>query len=271
MKTLPLKDGGSIPAIGFGTWKLEGFSCTDSVAEAIRIGYRHIDTADSYGNHDEVGQGIIKSAVPREEIFLTSKVWWDKLSGENVKKSVGRFLEELRTDYLDLLLIHWPNRSVPINETLNAMQEIKQLGKIRSLGVSNFTINHLKKTNETNIHPVVNQVEMHVSFNQKEMRDFCNEEKIIVTAYSPLGRGSDIENDMLKYMADKYKKTPAQIALAWIMSKGVVPIPKSSHPERIKENFESINIELTDEDIKKIDDLPQNERQVSPAWNEFEY
>lgn len=271
MKTFTLKDGNQIPALGFGTWKLTGENCVNAVKSALNTGYRHIDTADMYGNHKEVGSAIAASSVKREEIFLTTKVPPFDLSYNTVIESCHRYLEELGVEYLDLLLIHWPNKKYPIGETLSAMHKLKLDGKIKSIGVSNFTIHHLEDIKSTIVEVVNNQIEMHVKFAQKELREYSQKESIILTAYSPLGRGEDLTNPELVKIAQEYKATPAQIALAWIMSKGVVAIPKSAQEARIKENFESQNIELSQETIKIIDSIPQGERLVEADWNEFDY
>ena len=271
MKTFKLKDGNEIPFIGFGTWRLNGDECIKAVKYAIEAGYRHIDTAELYGNHKEVGLAIKSSGVKREDLFITTKIPPHDLSYNSVIESCYRYLKELEIEYIDLLLIHWPNKKYPIGETLSGMQKLKSDGKIRSIGVSNFTIHHLEDTKETIVEVVNNQVEMHIEFNQKELREYCKNKGIIITAYSPLGRGNNLDNPVLIEISKIHNATPSQVALSWINSKEVIAIPKSSKPARIKENFDSQNIKLSDEEIAKIDAIPQKDRTVVASWNEFSY
>ncbi len=259
-----------IPIIGFGTWEITGQTCTEAVEAALKMGYRHIDTADAYGNHKEVGKGIKKSGVPREKIFLTSKVWYDKLHHDEVISSAERFLKELQTDYLDLLLIHWPNPAVPIKETLSAMQELQKQKKVRTIGVSNFTIPFLKEALATKI-PLMNlQVEFHPSFYQKELKKFCDKNELVLTAYSPIGHGHDLKIPLIQDLAKKYEKTPSQIILSWLIQKNIVVIPRSSSPERIKENLDATVFTLKAEDSAKIDALKEQQRQINPSWAVFD-
>lgn len=271
MKTFKLRDGNEIPALGFGTWKLNGEDCIEAVKNAIQIGFRHIDTAEMYGNHREVAKGIKNSGIKREELFITTKIPPHELSYNFIIENCQNYLQELEIEYIDLLLIHWPNKKYPIGESLSALNKLKMDGKIKSLGVSNFTIHHLEDAKETVVEVVNNQVEMHIEFNQKELREYCLKNQIVLTAYSPLGRGSNLNNPVLVEIAKTHNSTPAQIALSWINSKGVIAIPKSLHIERIKENFESQNLVLSEEDIAKIDAIPQKERTVAASWNEFSY
>lgn len=271
MKSFTFKNGNKVPALGFGTWKLIGEDAINSTRTALEIGYRHIDTADVYGNHKEVGQGIKDSKVLREDIFLTTKVWHSKLASNDVKESVERFLEELQTDYIDLLLIHWPNKNIPQVETLKAMDKLKGEKIIRNIGVSNFTVNHLKDCLETGIEVVNNQVELHPTFAQFELADFCKENEIILTAYSPLGRGADLEIPELISISKKYGKSVPQVILNWIISRGIIAIPKATSSERIKENFESLDFELSPDDIEAINKLDKGERLIDNNWSEFDY
>jgi len=272
MKTVRLNKETEIPVLGLGTWKLNGEECVEAVAEAISIGYRHIDTADAYENHAEVREGIRKSGIGREDLFLTTKLHFDDgYKEETVRKSGERLLKELDTDYVDLLLIHWPDRSTSFEETLHAMDELKKAGKARALGVSNFTIHHLEDALKAGVEITDNQVEIHPAFTQKELRDFCALKKIAVTAYSPLGRKHVLELPLLHELADKYEKTPAQIALNWIVSRGMITIPKSANPQRIKENFDSLSFSIEEPDLVRIDEIPQEERIVAPAYSDFDY
>ena len=269
IRTLALTSGTAVPVMGFGTSRLAWQVGAESVKAALEIGYRHIDTADSYGNHDAVAEGMKRANVPREEIFLTTKIDGGDHAYEDVLASTERYLGELNTDYVDLLLIHWPNRAVPVSETLKAMQELKEAGKIRAIGVSNFTKHHLEDTFQTGIEVAVNQVETHPTFNQKELREFCAEHEIVITAYAPLGRGADLELPLLLELANKYGATVPQIILNWVVSRGMVAIPRSKTPERIKENFDSLDLTIEETDLMRIDNLPQGERIFSGG--EFDY
>jgi|AntRauTorckE6833_2_1112554.scaffolds.fasta_scaffold10262_3 diketogulonate reductase-like aldo/keto reductase len=271
MKQITLKNGKTIPALGFGTWEIKGDDCVTAVDTALAVGYRHIDTADGYHNHKEVGQGIKQNGIAREDFFLTTKIFPGDLTADVVLQKIDTYLEELGTDYIDLLLIHFPDHSVPLAETLGAMNEAVTAGKVRSLGVSNFTEHHLEDAMETGVEIVLNQVELHPGFPQHEMRAFCAKHDIAVTAYSPLGRGSALEIDLIKELAEKYDKTPGQIILNWLLSVDLIAIPKSTHPERIKENFESQDFTMEPADIEAINALKNGKRLIDPDFAHFDY
>jgi len=271
MKTLTLKSGKKIPQLGFGTWKLTGQTAADAVKYALEIGYRHIDTADAYGNHFDVAKGIKESGIKREDFFLTSKVFYQNLTPKGIQETGERALKELGVEYLDLFLLHWPNRSVPIFDQLNAMRELKERGLIKAMGVSNYNVHHLKDALESGIEFDINQVEFHPTLNQKELKEFCDKHQIIVTAYSPIGRGEDLKLPAINLLAEKYRVTPSQIILAWLMAKGLVAIPKASGKEHILDNFKSLELELKPEDVGAVDALNINNRVVNPDHSDFEY
>ena len=249
-----LRDGNEIPAIGLGTWQLKGDQCINAVKLALEIGYRHIDTAEIYGNEREIGIAI--NNFPRDEIFITSKVSGNHLKFNNVIKSCELSLRNLNTNYLDLYLIHWPNPFVSLRETFKAIKKLHDDGKIISFGVSNFDLNLLKKALEIEEIPIcVNQVEFHPFFYQKDLLEFCKKHNIILVAYSPLARGRINENKIIKEIARKYEKTPAQISLRWIIQKGAIPIPKASTKEHLKENIDVFNWSISKEDELKIDNI----------------
>lgn len=271
---LKLNNEIEIPQIGFGTWQLTGQECIDSVKKALEIGYRHIDTAEIYRNEEEVGQAIKDSNIPREEIFITTKVWQDQLNYDRVLKACEISLKKLQTDYIDLYLIHWPDKYLNMQEILKAFKLLYDKGKIKSFGVSNFTINHIKDTlkitNELNLPVTINQVEFHPLFYQKELLEFCNENNIKITAYSPLARGKVMEDPSLKNIAENHNKNPAQVGLKWMIQKNIIVIPKAAKENHIKDNFK-LDFNLSEEEMKIIDSIKTHERLINPGFAEFDY
>ena len=259
-----LQDGNKIPVIGFGTWQAEeGEIAKHSVAAALEVGYTHIDTAKIYGNESSVGQAIKDSGIPREDLFITTKLWNTDHSYEKAKEAIDQSLSALGLDYLDLYLIHWPN---PVAfrdnwEEANAqswlaMEEAVAEGKIKSIGVSNFLIHHLQALDKTaKIKPVVNQLYLNPSDQQKEIVDYCHKNNILLEAYSPLGTGEIFKISELEDIAETYNKTVAQVVLRWSLQKGFLPLPKSVTPNRIKENIDIFDFELSEFDMGLIDAL----------------
>lgn len=270
MKELKISNG-SIPQLGFGTYQLRGKECVDAIKTAIEVGYTHIDTAEIYGHEEEVGKAI--DAIDREDLFITSKVWRSSLSYRGVMQSCNETLKKLDTDYLDLYLIHWPNKNAPYPEVFEAMFGLMKQGKIKNVGVSNFTINHMKKAlkhaKDAGVEISVNQVEFHPFLYQKELLEFCNEHDVVLTAYSPIARGKVLKHPLLQQIGEKYDKTAAQVSLRWGLQKNVVVIPKSGNAERIQENFEVFDFELSSTDMKKIDGIKEENRLIDPNFGEF--
>ncbi len=255
-----LNNNVKMPCLGFGTYKVEnGPSVIDSVKEALKIGYVHIDTASFYNNETGVATAIRESEVPREEIFLVSKVWNSDQSYEKTLKAFEASIKNLGTDYLDLYLIHWPS---PLhNECWRAIEKLYKEGYIRAIGVSNFTVSHLKNLmKNAEIMPMVNQVEFHPRLMQNELREFCKKSSIQLEAWSPLMRGKIFEIPLLEELARKYKKTVSQIVLRWDLQMGVVTIPKSITPSRIRENADIFDFQIEEEDIIKIKQLDKGLR-----------
>ncbi|MGQ9473483.1 MAG: aldo/keto reductase, partial [Candidatus Caldatribacteriaceae bacterium] len=210
--------GAKVPVIGFGTWDIRGQEGKKAILNALSLGYRHIDTAEFYENEEQVGSALQDSGIPRNEIFLTTKVWYTHLRKEEVKRSCEASLRKLKTDYVDLYLIHWPTESVPLEETIQAMEELKMEGKIRFLGVSNFDVPLLEKACQIASLPILtNQVECHPYLAQKELLQYCQKQKIILTAYSPLARGRLLGDPVLQSIGTKYGKSPNQVALRWLI------------------------------------------------------
>lgn len=261
--TYKLNNGLEIPIIGFGTWQANDDEAKQSVLWALEAGYRHIDTASGYKNEEEVGEAIKESGIPREEIFLTTKLHNREHGYEKTKAAIDVSLDKLDTDYIDLLLIHWPN---PIYSRENwkeanagswkAMEEAVEAGKLKSLGVSNFLPHHLDPLLETaKIKPVVNQILLNPSEMQPEVVKYNNEHDIISEAYSPLGTGKIFEVDELKELADKYNKSIAQVVLRWSLQHGFLPLPKTVTKERVWQNTELFDFEIDSDDMKLIDSL----------------
>lgn len=251
-----------IPQIGLGTWQnTDSETCKNSVKNALDIGYRHIDTAQIYGNEESVGQGISASKVDRSEIFLASKVWVDKLDSEGVVRSTEESLRKLGVDYVDLMYVHWPSGNYRVGDTFEGFQELLDRGLIDRVGVSNFDVGLLREA-EKHIEVYANQVEMHPLLPQKELMQYCAANNIELVAYSPLARGDVLETPELNEVADQYGVSPAQVSLAWLMDKGAKPIPKSASEKHIRENFEALNIELQPHDIEIIDSINRRNRVV---------
>lgn len=270
MKRIYLNDQTSIPVIGFGTWQLPNEEVRKPLETALSVGYRHIDTAAAYDNHEVIGEVLRQSRLRREELFITTKLWRDDLKAQEVTRACQEALEELKLPYIDLYLIHWPNREVPIGETLEALGKLKEAGLIKAIGVSNFTIRHLEEAMKVQIEITNNQVELHPSFNQNELETFCDRNHISLTAYSPIGQGKDLKIPMIQALARKYDRGESEIILAWLRQKNIIAIPRSKEPDHILENFKSLDFDLTTADLQLMEDIPQENRLISPTWNEFE-
>ena len=253
MKFIPF-NAGRIPAIGLGTYKIKGQGASDVIKRAIWIGYRHIDTAQLYENEEDIGNAIKASGIPRNEIFLTTKVWPSNLSEDRLLPSVKESLQKLNVDYVDLLLVHWPHHQMTPEEYMPALMEAKKQGLTKNIGVSNFNITQLKATLKTGAEIITNQVEFHPWINQTKLHMWMHDHGIPLTAYCPLGQGRFMNDKKLDAMAAKYLRTPAQIILRWMMQKDdVIAIPKSTNIFRLEENIHVFDFELTQEDMDGID------------------
>lgn len=254
-----LANGVDIPSIGFGTYKLgEEQEVIDKVKLALNLGYRQIDTASFYGNEEGVGKGIAESGIDRKDIFLVTKLWNDDHGYEETINAFNKSIKKLGVDYLDLYLIHWPNKLN--SETWRAFEDLYKEGKVRAIGVCNFKIGHLEELKKTaKIMPMVNQIEIHPCKTQKETIEYCNENNIQVVAWGPIMRAKILSLPLMLELSEKYNKSIAQITLRWHIQNGVIPIPKSSNEERIKANIDIFDFDISSEDIKKIDELNVNE------------
>lgn len=273
--TTTLSNGVKMPWFGLGVFKVEeGPELVNAVQTAIRHGYRSIDTAAIYGNEEGVGEGIrqgLKEAgIKREELFVTSKVWNADLGYESTRKAFELSLKKLGLEYLDLYLIHWPVAG-KYKEAWRALEQLYKEGRIKAIGVSNFQIHHLQDLmQEAEIKPMINQVEFHPRLTQTELRAFCKEQGIQVEAWSPLMQGLLLDHPVLKEIADRHHKSIAQVILRWDLQHGVVTIPKSTKEQRIKENADIFDFELTAEDMQLIDAMNENLR-VGPDPDNFDF
>ncbi|MBO0424346.1 aldo/keto reductase [Enterococcus faecium] len=264
MNSYTLSNNVTIPELGFGTWQTpDGDVAVASVKKALEVGYRHIDTAQGYKNEASVGQAIKESGIPREELFLTTKLWNANHSYDLVMSSFEESLEKLQTDYIDLFLIHWPNPvafrdnwQTANAETWRAFEELYQAGKIKAIGVSNFLPHHFEELKKTaTIFPMVNQIFLAPGELQEEVVTYCREHDVLLEAYSPLGTGKIFDVPEMKALAEKHQKSIAQVALRWSLQHGFLPLPKSVTPSRIEENIHVFDFELSEEDMKTIDQL----------------
>ena len=279
-KTYNIRTAGqaNIPVLGLGTWQSTGQDCIDVVSQGLQMGYEHIDTAQAYDNEVEVGKGIKQSGVARDKFFLTTKIFPDdmKFEPEKLITAAKRSLENLDTDYVDLLLLHWPDDRVPLSETMPALCELQKQGLTRNIGVSNFNIaNIIEAKKYADVPIAVNQVEFHPFIKQNTLQNFLNNHHILLEAYSPLARGDVFDNTIIKDIADKHGITPAQVSLAWILSdKQRIAIPKTSNPKHLQGNLDAIKVELSADELEKIGSLARSDgRKIkhpdySPEWDD---
>lgn len=268
---ITLNGGKTIPQLGFGVWEIPNSSVAKTVVTAIEAGYRSIDTAQGYGNEEGVGQGIVDSGLPREELFITSKLRTKDQGYDATLKSFMGSLDRLGLDYLDLFLIHWP---VPkhdrYSDTWKAFVQLQRDGRIRSIGVSNFLQDHLDRIiGDSGVVPAVNQIELHPEFQQRDMRAFHSQHNIAIECYSPLGRGQVLGNDIIGRIAARHGTSPAQVIIRWHVQQGLIAIPKSVRPERIKANIDVFGFALDEDDMAAIAtlDRPDGKMVGDPATN----
>jgi len=249
--------GVDVPALGLGTYRLRGETCVNTVRDALEMGYRHVDTAEFYENQRAVGEGIAAADVDREAVFLTTKIWRSNLRREDALRAARESIDRLDTEYVDLLLIHWPSQSVPVEETLDAMTRLREDGRVRHIGVSNFSVPQLREAIEAADAPILtDQVEYHPFTDQSELLAFCIEQDVMLTAYSPLAKGKVANDGTLAEIGERYDRTASQVALRWLVQQeGVAAIPKASSRDHLRENLAVFDFELTDEEMGRIFDL----------------
>lgn len=262
---ITLHDGRTIPQLGLGVWKAaDGQEVASAVETAIQSGYRLIDTAARYANEAGVGAGIKAANVPREELFITTKLWNTDQGADKAAAAFEASLQRLGLDYVDLYLIHWPMPQTNLFvETWKELQKIQQSGRAKSIGVCNFRIEDLERLQaETNSLPVINQIELHPYFQQKELRDYCSAHHIQVESWSPIGGsgGNLLEDPVINDIAKKHSKSPAQVVIRWHTQLGLVVIPKSVHPQRIQQNIDVFDFELDQDDLSRIEALDRGQR-----------
>ncbi|MBU6498916.1 MAG: aldo/keto reductase [Rhodospirillales bacterium] len=260
--------GMRMPALGLGTWTMKGEACTAAVLGALSRGYRHIDTAQMYGNEEAVGAALAATDVKRADIHLTSKVWWENLAPDAMRRALDASLKQLQTSYVDLYLIHWPSPTMDLPAALAQMVAFKEQGLARAIGVSNFPVALLRRAVEEIQAPVAcNQVEYHVLLDQSKLLAYARAKGVALTAYCPLARGGLAEHPGLAAIAAKHGATPAQVALKWLLDQdGVAAIPKAARAESQQANLDALALTLDDADRATIAALPKNDRCVNPAF-----
>jgi 2,5-diketo-D-gluconate reductase B len=270
-------NGARIPAIGLGTMTLKGAVCVEAVKAALRLGYRHIDTAERYGNESEVGEGLAQglraAGLAREDVFLTTKVYQDKLAAADFQRSFDESLQKLKQPFVDLLLIHWPNPKVPLAETLEVLCRAKREGRAKHVGVANFTTALLQNAVRLASEPLVtNQIEVHPFLDQGKVLSACHQYGLSVTAYCPLARGQIPGNAVLEHIGKMHGKSASQVALRYLVQQGIIPIPRTANPDHLAANLAVFDFGLTDAEMAEIRKLKKPDGRVvnpphAPTWD----
>src|SRR5580700_7384162 len=273
--TVPTIDanGARIPAIGLGTWDLRGRTCVQMVEQALRLGYCHFDTAEMYGNEREVGEGLRACGVPRQDVFITTKVWQDHLAPREFERATKASLAKLRLSEVDLLLIHWPNPRIPLADTMGALCRMKREGLTRHIGVSNFTVTLVAQAVKLSTEPLVtNQIEWHPYVDQSAVVEASRRHGLSVTAYSPIARGRAVNDDTLQAIGLRHHKSAGQVCLRFLIQEGAIVIPRTSRPERLAENMAIFDFELAPAEMDEIRRLANPRGRIvnwsgSPDWD----
>jgi 2,5-diketo-D-gluconate reductase B len=266
-------NGARLPAIGLGTWDLRGRTCARMVEQALRLGYRHVDTAEIYGNEREVGEGVRASGIARGDVFITTKVWQDHLAPREFERATKESLAKLRLAEVDLLLIHWPNPRIPLADTIGALCRMKREGFTRHIGISNFTVDLVAQAVKLSTEPLVtDQIEWHPYIDQSKVIEACRRHGLSVTAYSPIARGRAVEDDTLRTIGLRHRKSAGQVSLRFLVQQGAIVIPRTSRPERLAENFAIFDFELTPAEMQAIRNLAHPHGRIvdwsgSPDWD----
>ena len=266
-------NGAGIPAIGLGVMTLQGETCVNAVNAALRMGYRHIDTAQMYGNEREVGEGLRASGVPREEVFVTTKVWHDRLRAGDFERSVDESLERLGLSAVDLLLIHWPSKDVPLKETIDVLCKTKNEGKTRHIGVANFTVALVEEAVKISIGPLVtNQIEVHPFIDRSKAIDASRRHGLSITAYCPIARGAVPGDAVLARIGTAHGKSSAQVSLRYLVQQGIIPIPRTANPQHMADNLAVFDFSLSDAEMAELRALGSANRRIvnpphHPDWD----
>jgi 2,5-diketo-D-gluconate reductase B len=255
-----------MPSLGFGTWPMRCTECRQAVESALDLGYRHIDTAEMYGNEDAVGAALHASGLPRAELYLTTKIWNDKPKGNQIHRAAEESLQRLRQSYVDLLLIHWPSPALDLPDALRALARLREDGLARAVGMANFPPGLLRRAVEVELVPIAClQVEHHVFLGQRRLLDYCRQHDILLTSYTPVAKGTVLQDATIAGIAARHDATPAQVALAYLLAMpGVAAIPKAASPVRQRENLEAVRVVLDAGDLAALDALPKDRRLVDP-------
>ena len=259
--------GMRMPRIGLGTWPMKGAECQAAVESALALGYRHVDTAEMYGNEDAVGAGIAAAGLPRGDVFLTTKIWWDKPNGNAIRRAFDASLARLATPYVDLLLIHWPSPDLDLPDALRALAAIRAEGRAKAIGVSNFPPRLLQRAIAEGVELACLQVECHLLLDQSKLLGIARAAGMVLTAYSPLAKGENLDLPAVRQVAAKHGATLAQVALAWLLAQdGVAMVPKAASPARQKENLGALALRLDAADLAALAALPKDRRFVNPSF-----
>ncbi|NGX61341.1 MAG: putative oxidoreductase [Chlamydiae bacterium] len=266
---ISLPSSQKIPLVGLGTWEMQGEICEKTLRKALTLGYRHIDTALLYENHVTIRKAT--AGIPREELFFTSKFLIHHLQKGTVTETCERSLRELGCDYLDLFLLHNPDRSYPMETIYEELESLKESGKIKGYGASNCTVRHLADIFDWGFAPIVNQVEFHPYLYQKELLEFCEQNQVQIISFRSLGKGALAQNALLENIGKKYGKTAAQISLKWLVEKKIPVIPKTTSPKHLKENLELFDFSLDADDWQTLENMPNQYRYCNHSWSDFDY